>query len=337
MKKILLTGGGTGGHLAIVRAVKDELFKQGIHPFYIGSESGQDRAWFGEDDTFADRLFLPTRGVVNQKGLGKVASLGQMLKATYQAHHFMKKHQIEAVLSVGGFSAAPASFAAIATQTPLFIHEQNAVSGRLNHLLKPFAKAFFSSYGNDPIDYPVHEAFFQTARQRSRVQTVIFLGGSQGAKAINDFALQLAPQLHQRGIHLIHQTGERDYARVARAYEELGIDVELFAFDSALYQRIAKADLAVSRAGASTLWELVAAQIPTLFIPYPYAAGDHQYYNARYIADQHAGWVVRQEALKADTFWKIIESDITPVSQRLQTMIKPYGAQQIIEGILSSL
>jgi len=335
MKKVLLTGGGTGGHLAIVRAVKDELLKRGVHPYYIGSETGQDMAWFGKDDSFADRLFLPTRGVVNQKGLGKVASLWQMLKSTYQAHYFMKTHQIEAVLSVGGFSAAPASLVAITTRIPLFIHEQNAVSGRLNHLLKPFAKAFFSSYGENPIDYPVHETFFQTARQRSKVQTVIFLGGSQGAKAINDFALQLAPQLHQRGIHLIHQTGERDYGRVAKAYEELGIDVELFAFDSALYQRIAKADFAVSRAGASTLWELVAAQIPTLFIPYPYAAGDHQYYNARYLADHQSGWVVRQEYLTPEIFWKIIESDMKTVSQRLQTMMKPNGVIEMVDRILA--
>ncbi|BDY13316.1 undecaprenyldiphospho-muramoylpentapeptide beta-N-acetylglucosaminyltransferase [Hydrogenimonas cancrithermarum] len=334
--KILLTGGGTGGHLAIVRSVKEELLRRGIRPCYIGSESGQDRAWFGEDADFEAKRFLPTRGVVNQRGFGKLASMAQVFKATLQARRFIKAHGIEAVLSVGGFSAAPASFAAILTGTPLFIHEQNAVSGRLNRILEPFAKRFFSSYGDDRIDYPVGEIFFQTARLRTEVETVIFLGGSQGAKAINDFALELAPELRRRGIRIVHQTGNLDYERIKGAYEALGIEADVFAFDKELYKRIAQADFAVSRAGASTLWELAANRIPTLFVPYPYAAGDHQYHNARYIVERNAGWIVRQNALKSDLFWDIIDKEnIAPVSEKLATMIGPDGARKIVESMLA--
>ncbi|SFP28271.1 undecaprenyldiphospho-muramoylpentapeptide beta-N-acetylglucosaminyltransferase [Hydrogenimonas thermophila] len=331
---ILLTGGGTGGHLAIVRSVKDELLKRGINTYYIGSESGQDRAWFEKDDDFKDKLFLPTRGVVNQKGLDKLYSISQIFKSMLQAKEFMKAHNIDAVLSVGGFSAAPASFAAILIRIPLFIHEQNALTGRLNKILKPFSKHFFSSYGSDPVDYPVSENFFKTARVRSEVKRVIFLGGSQGAKAINDFALQLAPELQKLGIGIIHQTGKRDYERVSKEYKKLNIEADVFAFDKEIYLRIEKADLAVSRAGASTLWELTAAQIPTLFIPYPYAAGDHQYYNAAYHVGMNAGWVVRQNMLERDIFLNIIDSNIEVVSKRLGTMISQNGACKIVKTIL---
>jgi UDP-N-acetylglucosamine--N-acetylmuramyl-(pentapeptide) pyrophosphoryl-undecaprenol N-acetylglucosamine transferase len=331
---ILLTGGGTGGHLAIVRSVKEALFRRGIRPCYIGSESGQDRAWFGEDAEFEAKLFLPTRGVVNQRGFGKLASMAQVFKAMLQARRFIKAHGIEAVLSVGGFSAAPASFAAILTGTPLFIHEQNAVSGRLNRLLKPFAKRFFSSYGEDRTDYPVSDIFFETARRRERVETVIFLGGSQGARAVNAFALELAPELARRGIGIIHQTGAGEYERVAEAYRRIGVEADVFAFDRALHAKIAKADFAVSRAGASTLWELAANRIPALFIPYPYAAGDHQYHNARYLAERGAGWVVREEALEPARFWEILESDLAAVSDRLGTAIGRNGVETIVDALL---
>jgi UDP-N-acetylglucosamine--N-acetylmuramyl-(pentapeptide) pyrophosphoryl-undecaprenol N-acetylglucosamine transferase len=331
---LLLTGGGTGGHLAIVRSVKEELLKRGIHPYYIGSESGQDRAWFEKDDDFKDKLFLPTKGVVNQKGWGKIYSVTQILKSMIKAKEFMKVHNIEAVLSVGGFSAAPASFSAILTGVPLFIHEQNAVSGRLNRILKPFSKRFFSSYGDDKVDYPVSENFFKTARIRSRVKKIIFLGGSQGAKAINDFALKLAPKLQKLGIGIIHQTGKSDYERVKEAYKRLDISADLFSFDKEIYLRIEKADLAVSRAGASTLWELTASQIPTLFIPYPYAAGDHQYYNALHLVKMNAGWVARQNMLEPKILLNIIDSDIEDVSKKLGRLIGKNGASRIVTSII---
>ena len=333
-RSILLTGGGTGGHLAIVRAVKEELLKRGIRPLYVGSESGQDRRWFDGDEDFLAKLFLPTRGVVNRRGVARLASMVQVFKGMLRARRFMKEHGVEALLSVGGFSAAPASFAALTMGVPLYIHEQNAVSGRLNRLLKPFAMRFFSSYGDDQVDYPVSDIFFRTARVRRGVESIIFLGGSQGARAINDFALEVSAELKRRDIHIIHQTGDADYERVRKAYEERNIDAEVFAFHPEIFEKIAAADFAVSRAGASTLWELVANRIPTLFVPYPYAAGDHQYHNARYIVEREAGWVVRQDALQADLLWKILENDVAAVSERLATMIRPEGAARIVDAIL---
>lgn len=335
MKNILLTGGGTGGHLAIVKSVKEELLKRGIDIYYIGSLSGQDRLWFEKDSDFKDKLFLSTTGVVNKRGLDKITSLLKLGSAIFKAKSFMQSYKIESVLSVGGFSAAAASFASIITKTPLFIHEQNAVPGRLNQILKPFAKHFFSSYGENRIDYPVSTQFFKSARVRTKIESVIFLGGSQGAKAINDFAIGLAPELKRKGINIIHQSGRADFERVKRAYKELNVDVDLFDFDKNLFTKIAKADLAVSRAGASTVWELTASQIPTLFIPYPYAAGDHQYYNALYHEKVGASWVVREDMLTQERFWEIFDSDIEEVSLRLKSLISPYGANKVVDLILT--
>ncbi|BBG66630.1 UDP-N-acetylglucosamine--N-acetylmuramyl-(pentapeptide) pyrophosphoryl-undecaprenol N-acetylglucosamine transferase [Hydrogenimonas sp.] len=332
--RVLLTGGGTGGHLSIVRAVKEELVKRGAEVYYIGSVSGQDMAWFGGDGDFEEKLFLKSAGVVNKRGVAKAASIFQLLKSAREARSFMKSRDIEALLSVGGYSAAPAAFAALTLGTPLYIHEQNAVSGRLNRLLKPFAKRFFTSYGETLVDYPVSEVFFESARVRSGVKRVIFLGGSQGARAINDFALSVAPELAGMGVSIIHQTGGADFERVKKGYEEAGIEADVFDFTEKLHEKIASADFAVSRAGAGTLWELAANRIPALFVPYPYAAGDHQYKNALFLKSRSACWLVRESELSPEMLPEIIGSDIRGVSERLSDAIKPGGAAAIAESLL---
>lgn len=294
--KICITGGGTGGHLMIAEALVEAAVQEGHEAIFIGSKSGQDRKYFEFHSTFSHVYFLDTTGVVNQKGLGKLKALWLVVKAFFASRKILKKHNIQATYSVGGFSAAPASFASLSRFIPLFIHEQNAVEGRLNSLLKPFAKRFISAYDkNSPIKgYPVKDDFFKSARVRSEIKTVIFLGGSQGAKAINDLALSVASEFKNRGIKIIHQAGERDFERVKKEYENLHVEVELYAFTKEMPSLMSKADLAISRSGASTLWELCANGLPALFIPFPHAASDHQYYNARFIVESNMGWCERE-------------------------------------------
>jgi len=333
--KIAITGGGTGGHLKIAKVVKEELNKKGIKPLYIGSTSGADRDWFENDKGFEEKHFLPSSGVVNKKGLGRLGSFINILKLSLQAKKILKRHGISAVFSVGGYSAAPASFGAILNGTPLYIHEQNAHIGTLNRILKPFSKRFFNTFiYNDP--YPVEEKFFESSRIRTSLKNIIFLGGSQGAVAINDLALKMAPVLQKKGIGIIHQSGKRDFERVRSFYKKNGIEADVFDFHPNLCEKIQKADFAVSRAGASTLFELAANLIPTLFIPYPYAAGDHQYYNAKYLADRQAGFVMRQNETDEKKVLKIIfETDLEQISRALQNINRKNGAEFIVNEILS--
>jgi len=197
---IVMTGGGTGGHLAIIKAVKEEL--KGENLIYIGSTKGQDRAWFGEDRDFNSVYFLDTQGVVNQGVLGKFKSIYMLIKATIKARRVLKEVNAKVVFCVGGFSAAPTSFASKMLKIPLIIHEQNASIGSLNRVLRNYAKAFISSYEEDsPIhSYPIKREFFKKSRIRKEIKTIIFLGGSQGAVAINTLALELAPIIKDRGM-----------------------------------------------------------------------------------------------------------------------------------------
>lgn len=332
---ILFTGGGTGGHLVIALSLAEAAASRGHRVMFIGSTSGQDRQWFEHSTVFEETHFLDTTGVVNKKGLGKLGAVWKILKAIVESRRLIRAFQTDAVVSVGGFSAAPAALAAVTMKTPLYIHEQNAVTGSLNRLLRPYANRFFSSYeeGENHCDYPVSSVYFENARVRDRVKTVIFLGGSQGAKFINDLALGIAPWLESGGIHIIHQCGAKDEERVKSAYRELGIEAEVYGFTTEIASLIARSDFAVSRSGASTLWELCAAQVPTFYIPFPHAAGDHQYHNAQYILRYECGWCERQGDDIGVKLQEAIMSDIRPKSERLAQLIAPEGAVRIIEVI----
>jgi len=326
---IVMTGGGTGGHLAIIKAVKEHIYNEKL--VYIGSTQGQDRQWFGDDTSFAARYFLETQGVVNQRGLGKLKSLWMLIKATKRARGLLKKHGASVVFSVGGFSSAATAFAAKSLGIPLVIHEQNAAMGSLNKLLKPYADKFISSYiDSSPIKaYPIKDIFFKNAHIRSDIKSVIFIGGSQGAVAINKLALKLAPILHKNSIHIMHQAGERNIESVKSEYEKLGIEADIFGFTTELESYMNRADFAIARAGASTLWELSASAIPTLYIPYPYAAADHQYHNAKFLVDGDMAWVMRESEIDIGQIEQILSQSIESRSKKLIDSIEPNGAEQI--------
>lgn len=335
---ITITGGGTGGHLVIARAIKEELNKRGIKPIYIGSTNGQDQSWFKGDEGFEKTYFLQSQGVVNKKGFKKILSLFAIIQSTFTCKAIFKEHHITKVFSVGGYSAAPASIGAIIANIPLYIHEQNAIKGKLNTLLKPFSKAFFSSYEkNSPLqNYPVSEVFFDIKRSRDTLKTIIFLGGSQGASAINSLAINMALELKKQGINIIHQTGKNEFEMVKKFYEEHDIKADVFDFTTNIAPKLQKADFAISRSGASTLWELCAACVPSLFIPFPYAAANHQFFNAQVLAQNGLALIENQNSLDAqNVLEKIQRVNIKEISHNLEQSIHHSGAKEIVDYILT--
>lgn len=334
---VVITGGGTGGHLKVAKAFVKEFSSRGIHPIFIGSTTGQDKSWFDHDTDLKKAIFLDTSGVVNKDFFGKMKSLFKIYQAMRHCQEVYDKVDVKVVISVGGFSAAPATFASIfKDDCKLYIHEQNSVIGKLNKITSRFARELFSSYTKDSKvkDYPVDTVFFEEARIRERIKTIIFLGGSQGAVFINEFALKVAFELNKMGITIIHQTGKHDYARVSKKYGELGINADVFDFDKNIVNKMSKADFAVSRSGASTLWELSANALPTLFIPYPYAAKDHQYYNAKFLLEKNLCFIKRENELKEEYFFKCLKEDIHMMSKGLVNSILLDGVKSMVDIIL---
>ncbi|PIF04702.1 MAG: undecaprenyldiphospho-muramoylpentapeptide beta-N-acetylglucosaminyltransferase [Arcobacter sp.] len=335
IKTIIVTGGGTGGHLSVARSFIDEFYSRGYRVIFIGSQKGQDKQWFEHYPKLYKSYFFNTKGVVNQNLFGKIKSLFMILKAVITSIKIIQQQNVSKVISVGGFSAAPASFAAILTKTDFYIHEQNSIVGRLNKLTSKYAKEVFSSYLKESKvkDYPINHKFFEHAKIRTEVKTIIFLGGSQGASAINNFALQIAPILNEKGIKIIHQTGKKDFENIQKKYQSLDIKADVFDFSTKLLEKMDQADFAVSRAGASTLWELVALGIPTFFIPYPYAAANHQYHNAKYLTENDLCFLQTEEELNSDFFFSCLEKDIEDKSRKLINTIHKNAIKNIVDII----
>ena len=334
-QKILITGGGTGGHLSVAKSFIDEFDNRGYDVIFVGSQKGQDKQWFENYSGLYQSYFLKTQGVVNQKLFGKINSLFMIGKAVLKTIQIIRQEKITKVISVGGFSAAPASFAAILTKTDFYIHEQNSVMGRLNSITQKYAKELFSSYlkSSKVKDYPIQTKFFENARIRKEIKTVIFLGGSQGASAINNFALKVAPKLQEMNIEIIHQTGKNDFENIQKEYERLNIKADVFDFSTELIEKMNKADFAVSRSGASTLWELVALGIPTFFIPFPHAASNHQYFNAKYLLENHLCYLQSENELSENYFFECLEKDLEEKSKKLIQCIEKDAVKRIADII----
>lgn len=336
---IVVTGGGTGGHLKVADAFIEEFYSRGMDIIFIGSSNGQDKSWFEHDKRLKETFFLDTRGVVNKNSFGKVTSLLNIFSKTLFCLKLYSKYNVKTVVSVGGFSAAAATFASILKfGCNLFIHEQNSKMGKLNEITSKFAKEVFSSFDKNSLvkDYPVSKDFFNTARVRDKVKTVAFFGGSQGAISINNFALKVAPKLNEMGIKIIHQTGKNDFERVRAEYNKLNIQADVFDFSKDIPNKMSSADFAVSRAGASTLWELCANSLPTFFIPYKFAAGDHQYYNAKFLFDKGLCFLKREEELNEKDFFNAINSDIHKISIELISSINSNAIALITNIILEN-
>ncbi len=336
---IVITGGGTGGHLRVAKALALEFVKKGEKVAFVGSDGGADKAWFENANFFEWKEFLSSRGVVNKRGFAKIFSLLHILRLAFFCIKLLKKHKVKAVVSVGGYSSAPASIAAVLARKKLFIHEQNAVAGRLNSLLKRFCVRFFSAYEKPAFAYPVESKFFEISRTRNELKSVLFLGGSQGAVAVNDLALSLAPELLKRGVKVIHQCGAKDLARVQKAYEDAGLlageKVEVFAFCETVEQKMKEADVCVGRSGASSLWELVAACVPCVFVPFPSAAGNHQYFNARFLEELGLARIVSQSQISQTDFLELLFSlDLKAMSAGLKKLKNDRGSEDIVNSIL---
>ncbi|HIP12003.1 MAG TPA: undecaprenyldiphospho-muramoylpentapeptide beta-N-acetylglucosaminyltransferase [Arcobacter sp.] len=333
---VVVTGGGTGGHLSVAKSLIYEFYKRGYHIIFIGSTKGADKSWFKDEEKIEKAYFLDTKGVVNQGFIGKIKSMAMIFKAMVFCLKIFNTYKVKKVVSVGGFSAAPASFASSFFRCDFYIHEQNSVMGKLNQITSKIAKEVFSSYDkNSPIkDYPINQDFFKHSRIREDIKTIIFLGGSQGASAINNFALQIAPILKEKNINIIHQTGKNDFIKIRDTYKNLNINAEVFDFSTDILSYMNKADFAISRSGASTLWELSALGMPTLYIPYPYAAANHQYYNAKFLLDDKLCLVKKQDELNETIVEDILKLDMRTISTNLLSTISQNGVEKIVDKII---
>jgi UDP-N-acetylglucosamine--N-acetylmuramyl-(pentapeptide) pyrophosphoryl-undecaprenol N-acetylglucosamine transferase len=305
--RAILAGGGTGGHVIPALAIANELKKTyAADVLFIGTARGMENRLV---PTSGYPLKLVRVGALkNVSLLTRAKTAFDLPRAVWDASRMLNEFAPDVVIGVGGYASGPAMLAAVMKHIPTLAFEPNVVPGFANRVVARFvtgAAVHFEETAKyfrhaEVTGVPVRNAFFEIPPKLGGTPTLLVFGGSQGAHAINQAMIRCLPELQRQAaaIHIIHQTGERDYNEALAAYKSLGDAAEVFKFIEDMPAAFARADLVVCRSGASTVAEITAAGKPAVFVPFPRAADDHQRVNAETLARQGAAVVVEESRLE---------------------------------------
>lgn len=315
MMRVLIAGGGTGGHLYPGLAVAAELRARvpESEVTFVGTAAGIEARVVPREGY---PLELIRSGGLKGKSIGAlVRGLALLPLSAWDAWSVLRRRRPALVLGVGGYSSGPVVALAALRGVPTMLLEQNAVPGLTNRLLAKLVtaaavtydeslrwfggRAFVSGNPVRPQFARRAEAAGETGHEGRPVRVLVF-GGSQGAHAINEAMSAAAPALAASGAQVVHQTGPREVDAVRDAYRQAGLPATVEAFFFDMDQQMAAADLAVCRAGATTLAELAMAQLPAVLIPLPTATDDHQRWNALAFVNKGAAVLVEQRELTGE-------------------------------------
>lgn len=314
----LVMAGGTGGHIFPGLALAEALRERGWRVHWLGAPASmEERLVPPRGFAFEAVQFSGLRG----KSLATTALLPlRLLRAFWQSWRVVRRVKPQVVVGLGGYISFPGGMMGVLAGKALVLHEQNSVAGMANRVLARVADRVFSAYPQalpkaEWVGNPLRAEFLQQPDPaqrfagRSGPLKVLVLGGSLGAKGLNDVlpqALALLPAGQRPQVR--HQSGQQHIEALRARYAELGVQAELTPFIDDTARAMAEADLVVCRAGASTVTELAAVGAASVMVPFPFAVDDHQTHNARFLVDAGAGQLVQQRDLTPDRLKTIFEN-----------------------------
>ena len=356
--RLVIAGGGTGGHLFPGVAIAEELRAREVdaHITFVGTARGiearvlPDLGWSLE--------LIEVSGLKTVGLAGAIKGLFRLPRAWWQARALLKRLKPDAVIGVGGYASGPVVLAAKLRGIPTAICEQNSIPGLTNKILGRLARRVFLSFEGSKKFFkakkivmagnPVRRdllARLAAAGARGADDRVHILvsGGSLGAVAVNELASQALISLAQdHRLAITHQTGEKDLEVTQQRYRDAGVEAECRAFIVDMAATYLAADLVIGRAGATTVAELAIAGKPAVFIPYPFAADNHQELNAQEMAAAGAALVFRQSELTADKLASALRPLLDDPAKRaemgaaMKTLAKPGAAAAVVDWAQST-
>ena len=358
-KTLLIAGGGTGGHLfpavAVARTIK--RMRPELELAFVGAGKALESRTLEQEGFKLEVLKVTSfrgRGI-----MGRARSLSSMPLAIWQARKLIKSYRPGLVLAVGGYAAVPLGLAARLCGLPLAVQEQNTVPGLTNRVLGkranvvftafPEAKGYFPAAKVEYVGNPVRPELVEQAEEAKPARRpmaeglkVLVLGGSQGARSINQAMTQSLPQLEELGqkIFIRHQSGPSDEAWVKEAYAASGVPHEVSGFIDDMGKAYAEAHLVICRSGAGTVTELMCVGRASVCVPYPHAADDHQTKNAASLVNAGAAELIPDPDLSPAAITKLIgefienPGRITEMEAAAASLAKPRAAEDIARGCL---
>jgi UDP-N-acetylglucosamine--N-acetylmuramyl-(pentapeptide) pyrophosphoryl-undecaprenol N-acetylglucosamine transferase len=361
--RVVVTGGGTGGHIYPGLAIAERLREDwGAEVLFVGGDRLEREIVPRAGIPFVS---VPAAQLPRTPGIRSIGALLRTVAGAAQAARFLRKFRPQVVVATGGYASAPVAFAAALLGIPILLQEQNAFPGLTNRLVARWAARIAVAHEEAGRHFPpgkvvatgipMRSSLFMGSRERARDRfglslaqaTVLVLGGSQGAKLLNRAILDALPYLDGARVQVLHQTGKAHIGWVREEAERLGreglrvpymplpyLDMEEMA------DAYAAADLVVCRAGATTLAEITAVGLPAILVPYPYAAEGHQERNAKVLAEAGAAVILLQEELDG----RRLSEEISRLLQdrpRLRAMAeasrrcgRPDATRQVVDLVL---
>lgn len=324
---MLFAGGGTGGHVYPGIAIYESLAEQvgGVDAMFLGTRGGMEEQILQARGL--PHALIAGRGLRGASIATKLAAPIALARSVRDARGVIKSFEPDAVIGMGGFASAAAVIAAVIGRVKVVLQEQNSVPGLVNRRLARFADLVLLSYEESRRHIPRRvatavignplRAMPRVGREEAAeyfgldaaMPTVLVIGGSRGARTLNMACAGAAAILAaRRGVQMVLLTGEHDYEAVRKPLGDIADQVKVMPYLEDVHMAYAIADVAVARAGASSVFELAAWGIPTLFVPYPYAADDHQARNVAPLVEQRAALVMADREVDAKRISEIIAS-----------------------------
>lgn len=350
-RPVMILAGGTGGHIFPGLAVAAVLRARGVPVVWLGATGKMETRLVPEHGIEIDTL-----DIAGLRGKGALALLGAPLRvarAVRAAMAVIRRRRPRAVVSFGGFAAGPGGLAARLCGLPLVVHEQNRAPGMTNKVLSRFARRVLTGFpGSFPgreeaVGNPVRAEIAALAPPATRLagrqgpMRLLVLGGSQGARVLNDALPTALAGLREVPLQVRHQCGQALAGEARAAYAAAGLDVQVEPFIADMAAAYAWADLVVCRAGASTLAELCAAGIGSVLVPFAAAVDDHQTRNAEYLVEHGAAVLLRQDATLAAHLQPLLRALAADPARRLamadaaRALARTDAAERIADIVLA--
>lgn len=354
MRKVIISTGGTGGHIFPALSVIEEIKRRFPQCciLFVGGRYGPEKSLVTRAGI--DFEALPVKGILG-KGLEAVVSFFFLSQSLIKAFFLLRRFRPDLVLGFGGYAGFCMARVACLLGIPTAIHEQNSVPGSSNRILagkvdKVFLTFPGSNFGGkeeiitgNPVRRDIAALFDEQQPAADSIRSLLVLGGSQGAAAINEAVIRALPDFRSKGIMLWHQTGEKHFAAVRAAYDEHYPQARVSPFIEDMSEAYRFADLVLCRAGATTIAELTLAGKPAILVPYPYAAHDHQMKNAKMVEESGAALVLQQSYFEQVRLVEVVDNlasvpgKLNSMSVAARSLAYPAAAQKIVSELESFL
>jgi len=312
VRPVLIMAGGTGGHVFPALAVADELHSRGVPVVWLGTKAGIESRLVPEAGYPIE--WMSITGLRGKNTLTLLLAPVRIVMACWQALGVLLRRRPCAVLGMGGFASGPGGLMAWLIRKPLLVHEQNAIAGMTNKILARFANVVMQAFPGvfkyaKTTGNPVRQSICKLTPPEDRFAQrhgqdnlrLLVIGGSLGAVKLNEIIPQaLAKVAQSERPEVIHQTGLKNIDTAKDCYKDAGVEAKVEAFIDDMPAAYEWADLVICRSGAMTVFELAAAGVASILVPYPYAVDDHQTGNAHYLENTGAAIIRQQDELTTD-------------------------------------